>query len=420
MKKFHGILLGTIAALAAILAPAQALAQDSQTPSPYSMKGYGLLNDRTSAAQRAMGGVGYAMRDSRQINVMNPASYSAIDTMTFLFDIGANVGLYRATEGNAKSKTTLGGLDYITMQVPIGRHMGASVGLLPYSSVGYTFGDVIVNGESAYQGNGGITEAYIGFSGSPVKGLSLGVNAGYLFGNIINDIFATDTLTAGQSLYERVIKVKSYNLQFGIQYSLLIKRNHRFTVGLTYALGHDLGGNAYGVKYDISHESTNPDTIGYRKLKGGFSLPHTIGAGLSYEYAGKLFVEADYTYQPWKDAKFDGIKDFSAAETFNDRSRFSLGAQYQDRQRGSWLRRMAFRVGGYYEKDYQTAGANSVKQYGITCGFGIPTPVRTRINLGFEWKHRMSSPVATVTENYYLFTLGINLSENWFVPSKIR
>lgn len=420
MKKIHRIIVGALAALVAAIAPAASFSQDSQTPSPYSMKGYGLLNDRTSAAQRAMGGVGYAMRDSRQINVMNPASYSAIDTMTFLFDIGANVGLYRAFEGDAKSKTTLGGLDYITMQVPIGRHMGASVGLLPYSSVGYSFGDVIVNGESAYQGNGGITEAYIGFSGSPVKGLSLGVNAGYLFGNIINDIFATDTLTGAQSLYERVIKVKSYNLQFGLQYSYLFKRNHRLTLGLTYTLGHDLGGKTYGMKYDITHEASDPKNLGERKLKGGYTLPYTIGGGLSYDYAGKLFVEADYTYQPWKDAKFEGIKDFSAAETFNDRTRISLGAQYQDRQRGSWLRRVSYRMGGYYEKDYLTVGANNVKQYGITCGFGLPTPVRTRVNIGFEWKHRESSPAATVTENYYLFTLGINLSENWFVPSKIR
>ena len=194
MNIIHRIIASACFALALAAYPAASAAQgqDSQTSSPFSMKGYGLLNDRASSAQRAMGSVGYAMRDSRQINVMNPASYSAIDTMTFLFDIGADVGIYRSKEGSSKGRNTLGGLDYVTLQVPIGRIMGASAGLLPFSSVGYSFGDQIPNGESSYQGSGGITEAYLGFSIRPVGGLSVGFNAGYLFGNEFNDIYSVN------------------------------------------------------------------------------------------------------------------------------------------------------------------------------------------------------------------------------------
>ena len=70
---------------AAFLASAAASAQ---TSSPYSMYGYGIIGDRATSLQRQMGGVGYAMNSGRQINVMNPASYAAIDSLTFLFDIG--------------------------------------------------------------------------------------------------------------------------------------------------------------------------------------------------------------------------------------------------------------------------------------------------------------------------------------------
>lgn len=421
MKIIHRIIAAACLAMALAAYPlnASAQGQDSQTSSPFSMKGYGLLNDRASSAQRAMGSVGYAMRDSRQINVMNPASYSAIDTMTFLFDIGANVGMYRSKEGLAKGKNTLGGLDYVTLQVPIGRIMGASVGLLPFSSVGYSFGDKIPNGESAYQGSGGITEAYLGFSIRPVGGLSLGFNAGYLFGNEFNDIYSVND-QGSQSLYERVLKVRDYNLQFGLQYSQEFARKHRLTLGLAYTLGHDLHGETYGVKYDIATEASKPDTIGFRHLRGGYSLPHTFGAGLSYEFDKKLFVEADFTWQPWSKARFAGVEDFTAPESFNDRWRAAIGAQYQSRQRGSWLRRVAYRIGAYCERDYQMIGSSDVRQYGLTCGFGLPTPLRTRVNIGFEWKHRYSSPATSITENYYMFTLGVNLSENWFVPSKIR
>lgn len=47
--------------------------------SPYSRYGYGLFSDYATSAQRNMGGVGVAMADGRQINVMNPASYAATD-----------------------------------------------------------------------------------------------------------------------------------------------------------------------------------------------------------------------------------------------------------------------------------------------------------------------------------------------------
>ena len=58
------------------------------TSSPYSRFGYGILGDNAIGAQRAMGGVGYALHNNRQINVMNPASYASMDSLTFLFDIG--------------------------------------------------------------------------------------------------------------------------------------------------------------------------------------------------------------------------------------------------------------------------------------------------------------------------------------------
>lgn len=143
-------------------------AQNVQTP--YSMYGYGILGDRATSMQRQMGGVGVAMNSGRQVNVMNPASYAAVDSLTFLFDMGADVSLLWSDEGSAKESATGGGLDYLTMQFPIGRYMGGSVGMLPYSSVGYAFGNEIKHGTSENQGSGGINELYLGFAGT-FKGL---------------------------------------------------------------------------------------------------------------------------------------------------------------------------------------------------------------------------------------------------------
>ena len=187
--------------------------------SPYSKYGYGLLNDNATSAQRAMGGVGYAMNSGRQINVMNPASYAAIDSLTFLFDIGVDFTSLWSEENGATGKDFGGGLDYVTMQFPITKYLGASVGLLPFSSVGYSFGQEISHGTNSREGSGGINQVYLGLSGKPFKGFTLGANVSYLFGTIINDAYAY-TSEGSTTLFERVMKVKDYRLQFGVQYSL--------------------------------------------------------------------------------------------------------------------------------------------------------------------------------------------------------
>ncbi|MDE6100559.1 MAG: hypothetical protein K2G01_05890, partial [Paramuribaculum sp.] len=69
-----------LVAFAIFLSAATAFGQIS---SPYSKFGYGLLDNNATSAQMQMGGVGYAMSTGRQINVMNPASYAAADSLTF-------------------------------------------------------------------------------------------------------------------------------------------------------------------------------------------------------------------------------------------------------------------------------------------------------------------------------------------------
>lgn len=56
----------------------------NNTNSPSTRYGYGELADRSFGAGRAMGGVGYSLRSSKQINPLNPASYTSIDSLTFI------------------------------------------------------------------------------------------------------------------------------------------------------------------------------------------------------------------------------------------------------------------------------------------------------------------------------------------------
>ena len=73
-----------ISLLAIAVAAGCCMAMAQIVTTPYSKMGYGLLNDNVSSIQRSMGGVGYAMKGGRIINVMTPASYSDVDSLTFL------------------------------------------------------------------------------------------------------------------------------------------------------------------------------------------------------------------------------------------------------------------------------------------------------------------------------------------------
>ena len=74
-SKIYNSLKVTVLAFVALLASGtlEVSAQNS-TVTPYSRFGYGILSDNANAAQRSMGGVGYAQRSGRAMNFMHPPS----------------------------------------------------------------------------------------------------------------------------------------------------------------------------------------------------------------------------------------------------------------------------------------------------------------------------------------------------------
>ena len=110
-------------ALAVAMLSAGSITAQNET-SPYSKFGYGILRDNATSAQRQMGGVGYAMQSGRQVNVMNPASYAMVDSLTFLFDMGIDASLYWRKDVSGNDRDFGGGIDYLTMLFPVSKQIG--------------------------------------------------------------------------------------------------------------------------------------------------------------------------------------------------------------------------------------------------------------------------------------------------------
>lgn len=419
MKKIKILFFLTLSAVAG------AFAQNVTTP--YSMYGYGILGDRATSMQRQMGSVGYAMNSGRQINVMNPASYAAIDSLTFLFDIGADVSMLWQKEGTVKENSVGGGLDYITMQFPICKFMGGSIGMLPYSSVGYAFGKDIAHGALQNQGSGGINQAYLGIAGK-YAGFSLGVNVAYSFGNIINDYYANPA-TSGQSLVEHVMQIRDWDIVIGAQYTARFSKTEKLSLGATFTPKKSLHGNTWVTTQETTLESV-ADTVASMKIGGNYETPMSIGAGVSYthERTSRWMVEADITFQQWSKVKYSELRELSNPDNvvfqgmnFNNRTKYAVGGEFVPKVRGNYFQRMSYRLGAYYNNDYLNIQGNKLKEYGVTAGFGFNTPEgKTMINLGFEWKHRKATPERLITENYFNIMLGINVNELWFWQRKIK
>jgi len=393
----------------------------NNTNSPYTLYGFGDISDNYSGEQRAMGGVAISSRSRTSINTVNPASYSAVDSMTFMFDMGVSMlGSRFSNNGTGTSKLN-SNLEYITMQFPLWKNTGFSMGVLPYSFTGYNFSTTeildtktypdTVNATRSFFGQGGISQAYTGFSIQLLKHLSLGVNAYYMFGNNLNNRYLTFDNSEFASSYQRdSIKVNSFRFRYGLQYNQLFNKKHDFTIGAFYELK-----TAINATYSQSTGSVIDSPTPFQTVYKEFETPESFGLGLNYNYNKQFTVGLDYSMQKWADVKFMGVTD-----TLANRSRLAIGTEFIPNSRGrKYFDRVTYRFGlNTSDAYYKVNGQLPPKNFGITFGLGLPLRnTKSVVNASFEYGKIGTS--TSLREDYLKFTLNAVINENWFFKRKL-
>lgn len=391
---------------------------DNGINSPYSRYGLGILADQNMGVNRQMGGLGYALRSGNYINLLNPASFAAADTLTMLFEAGFSLQNVNFKEGNVQKNAKNGSFDYLAMQFRAGRNIGISIGFLPYSNVGYSFATTTKEGgkesTSNYNGEGGIYQPYIGVGWSPVKDLSVGLMMSYMYGDISHTIyndFTESNITDMQRQY--LLNVRSYKIDLGAQYTTTLANKHKITFGATYSLGHNLNADAMKIeKYTLS------DTT---KINGTFKLPHSIGLGTLYNYNDNWKVGLDYTFQDWSEAGFFGY------DKGVSRSKFSIGAEYSPNNQltRNIFKKMNYRMGAYYAQPYtEIQGQEGCEEYGISAGFSLPiiNRINNRSILHVSGQVIRMEPKSSglIAETYLRLNIGITFNESWFMKIRVR
>lgn len=404
------------------------LMAQTSTNSPYTRYGFGQLSDQNFGNSQAMGGISYGLRNGLQVNAANPASYSAVDSLTFIFDAGMSLQNANFKEGNVKTNAKNSSVDYIAMQFRLMKGLGFTAGFLPYSSVGYSmnrsntvvtdeYGNITSAAQQFY-GTGGLQQVFFGLGYNVFKGLSVGANFSYLYGDITHTSTTTfSNANAFSSARTNKIEVSDYKLDFGVQYSHQLKEKHVLNLGATYSYGHNL--NSTGYEYVEKYQSSTVATQSIDTIKNAFALPHTFGIGATYVYDNRLTIGADYTLQKWADAKF-----FNEKNAFQNRSKISIGAEYLPNHYGrGYLQRIRYRAGVYYSSPYaKIDGKDGNREYGISFGIGLPLTLyqyRSILNISGQYVKVSPKVKGMLEENYLRINIGLTFNERWFMKWKV-
>jgi len=388
------------------------------TNSPYSRYGLGLLENGVLGKSRSMGGIGYGLKDKSMINPLNPASYSAVDTLNFMFDFGLSSSYSSFKENGISQGNPNGTFDYVAIKIPLKRYWGLAIGLMPYSNVGYKYSvsQVTPDGAVSYTetatGTGGLNTLFLGSGISLGENWSIGANLKYIFG----------TINKSQSiLYDNTDYISYYpsdnwslaapSLDLGFQYERKFGKKNKMTFGGTYSIASPFTIN------DLTHVKLVPsiDTV-ITTTNSDFNLPTTLGVGATYTYDNRLTIGLDYQNQLWSKADLNGTKN-----SIMDINKISAGLEYlPSLLPNNYFQALKYRCGFQLTDSYVTSPYGNISKAGVTFGFGLPIRgQKSVVNLAIEAGKLLVSGTAPIRENYYKLSLDVSFNEMWFFKRKL-
>ena len=429
----------------------------SQDNSPYSRYGLGDLAPRTNIVTRGMGGFSAAYADPLSINFNNPASYSSFISYReekskkstsgrTIFDVGLNFENHSLRESNTTQKFASSNALFSYMQIglPLKTNWGLNFGLRQLSKVGYKIGrfERLIDPDTGipidstfteFAGDGGAFMATAG-TGFAIKNLSLGVNFGYLFGKkefSTKRAFVNDTFAYNSSNHTTKSSFGNVFLNGGIQYKIDLSRRMLLRLGAYGNLKQELNAEQDVLRETFTRTSSGDvqvDSVFEQKnIKGKVVYPSGYGLGFVLErrvdvqnnkYATWL-IGADLVQNNWDQYRFYGT-----ADLVSNNWELRVGGQIRPEPKRNYFSNVAYRAGFFVGRDYIHIGKD-LPVAGLTFGMGLPLAnynqlARTQasiINVSLEYIKRGNND-NVLKENIFRLSVGLSLSDLWFVKRK--
>jgi long-subunit fatty acid transport protein len=385
---------------------------------PYSIFGIGEICTKGSVRNMGMGRSGIALSSDLFLNNQNPASYHTLDSVSFFFDIGMKGDIVKYKTSSITQHGNDVNLRNISLGFRITPRWSASMGIAPYSIVGYKIvTEREVEGtydkyEAVLTGEGGLTQFYLDNSYLLFKNLSLGVNLTYLFGNIESiekltyDVFNEEIYTKQLSYLDKVYA------DFGLQYFFHIKKKTLVTLGGVFGNSHQMNFEERINIYDSDGNVLEDNITG----KGTFEFPYYWGGGISVQYDKKLTFSADYMYYNWSQST-QKEENF----TYRNTNFFRFGAEYTPGRLNQYgyLGRISYRAGYYHDDSYLEINNKGITDKGFSLGIGIPfIQNKTSINIAYNVGKKGTVDNGLIQENYHSIMISLNLHDWWFIKRK--
>jgi hypothetical protein len=401
-----------------------------QINSPYARFNLGILEPSASVKSLGMGGIGVAMTSDNSIFFSNPASYSSIDTNSFVFDIGIDYGIIKLIDGQKHFTSDDMNFDHLIMGLPIAKGFGFAVGVVPFSNGYYKLTQSVLKtdpdydplvGEytSIHKGDGGFNNLFLGTGLRITRNLSLGINMKLLFGQINRSYLVNfnDFSTAYNNNATEKLEMHGVNFDYGLHYKTFLKKGYFLTAGITGSAGKNYKTNYQLFSYKYSAYNTI-DTLSYVVDDSTRThLPGTYGIGLTFGRINKFTAGVDYLMTRWSGASIPGTGSF-----VTDSRSLRLGLEYIPEKYSNYslLRRIEYRAGWHFGNTYLVLNNERIKEYGGSLGAGIPLRrTHSRANVYFDFTRRYGSGSGTGhKENIYTMGASLNFYDFWFIKKK--
>ncbi len=425
--------------------------------SPYSLFGPGLPFQRQTVSQAGVGGSGIALFDSYKMNLGNPATVALHYEPIFETSGKSTISTYNTNAGSFDNKSFI--LNNLSLSFPIKRGIwGLSIGLVPYSVVGYSVQSNITDEEVSsgynleYSGDGGISQGYLGmgyriWSHTDTLGnlsaLSLGGTLNFNFGTIDSNRkvdFPDDINALGINIQETVL-VRDVSFDLGVHFQKnILRHTHqsgrymKLMLGAVYTMGNDLKADRSEFAYSFRDDFglVPRDTIiNTEAERGRIHMPQRLsfGVGLDYVTAQKARYRfsADYAQEAWSDYTVsyqDDALDFD----FNDASRLSAGIEYTPMM-GSrkYFKVVEYRAGVYYDKSNLNLEGEDIVDRGMS--FGLTMPInhrraisRSSVSISTQYGQSGTTNKGLIEEDYWRIYIGFSFTPHvrnrWFIKPK--
>ena len=388
-----------------------------------------------------MGGVS-VYNDSIHMNFRNPASYTGKNMFSFnnegrlvKFTVGLGHSETDLKTSTNSSETTNTSFEYLGLNVPMGK-FGFGFGLIPFSSVGYKLQSSNVDNQLQYKysGNGGLNKAFLGFAYQLSDKLAVGFDAKYNFGNIQNSaleyLYDDESLPLDyQAREQNRSDLSGVNFNFGLMFRGEITENLELHVSLAHTPDYNLSSRNSRtfasvvinpntqIEFPVNEINVDLETLGLDKTD--LSMPSVTIFGLGISKPKKWFIGAEYTSITSSVFSNDLISIENSE--FEDSSKISFGGFYipDYASFSKFWNRVVYRAGFYSEKTGLVINNESINEFGISFGLGIPAGgLFSNVNTTVEFGKRGTTNENLVEENFVNFQLSLSLNDRWFIKRK--